>query len=198
MKNCLNLRPMKVSSLPKNVKVTSALAALFVKLISPTGFASANENLPDPTSILVSMDCDVTGRSFNIYDFEKGYRHQTSHPMLGKAVRFIIEDSDFKGKDFLKSFSYKDPVAFWLIDIASGEKILSHISGMYSDDLRNYPSDIFTGEEFGSSVALAKTSEGVWKGRAISSQGVVEKNGFDLTIYLALTCTRTSEEGLSQ
>lgn len=140
-----------------------------------------------------ALTCTSSGASAHIQSIDKSY--EVNHKDLAGEILTI--SAHVVTKPGMKLFAPKPNLPVYTMDVLLGAERLFRIAGQTYDEtgLSAYGERIAFVDMLGSgsSVMLLADGSGGWKGRAISTEGFLDRRASDVTLYIALTCRRAGD-----
>lgn len=158
-----------------------------------TAFTAVQANASLPPDL--NLTCMSGGSLAHVQSLNAPYKTTGENSLAGKTLSItavVITDPS------VKLFAPKPKQPVYTLDVSMGDELLFRIAAQSYDDSRlsDYPERLALVDAFGSgsSLMLLADGTGAWKGRVIRTEGILDRNPTDVTIYIALTC-RKAEQG---
>lgn len=157
------------------------------------GFLSALFAVPvyaAPTADF-AMTCTSGGSLAHVQSLDKPYESTGENSLAGKTLSL---SASVITKPEMVIFAPKPKQPMYRLELSmAGERLIGIAAQTYDEtNLSAYSDRIALVDAFGSgsSLMLLADGTGAWKGRVISTEGILDRSKTDVTIYIALTCRK--------
>jgi len=165
------------------------------RVVFPTAlFAVFTTQAAATPSAELAMTCTSAGSVAHVQSLNKPYEATGQDVLAGKTLSVTASVITKPG---LKVFVPKPKQPLYQLELSmQGERFIGIAAQTFDETpLSAYSERIALIDAFGSgsSLMLLADGTGVWKGRVISTEGILDGRTTDVTIYIALTCREAEQ-----